>query len=389
MVKQSEKFESWRLILDGIGKNSGASIKTSETLNEGAFVVYEELKKIERFHQEKSAVTVSKIADLKKVILDLTASASGTVPIPTDIRDFVVGNQFKRLVISYYSGIALDRVIQDIADEMKNAKYKDVNDRLKDIFDTEEIKRVDSLIVQYAYQIFDNYVVKGKRIESKDLLNQKGLLHQTIRSTLNQLPQSFDMRTHPEILKLIHFVNDMAVAKDAEAVEKSINSFALPSGSYSIKRTSKFNFSLNSYPGILPAVETTRKGDKRSTAFSFGFTAPVGLSATLCTLRGYSLGLFIPVIDIGAVTRLHFDSDSTSATLPELKFKNFISPGLYLHIGLRKTPLSIHVGGQFGPEVRSLDDSNALSGWESFRYGVGLVLDIPLLNLYTKPRFLN
>lgn len=389
MVKQSEKLRAWHLILDNVGKASGSGIKTSVALNKEAFAVYEEFKKIERFYQERNTTTVSEIRDLKALILALTAPSTSPVPVPGNIKTFVVGDQFKRLVISYYSGIALDRLIDDTAVEMRAANYTDVNGVTKPVFDSDEITRVNSLIVQYAYQIFDNFIVNGNRREDKNLLNHRELVHRTIQSTLNQLPQSFDMRTHPEILKLIHFVNDMAVAKDAEGVETSINSLALPAGSYSIKRTSKFNFSLNTYPGILPAVETARKGDERSTAFSFGFTAPVGISAAIGTRRGYSWGLFVPVIDIGAVTRLRFDSDATSATLPELKFKNFISPGLYLHLGLRKTPLSIHLGGQFGPEVRNLDDSSTHSAWESIRYGVGLVMDITLLNLYTKPRFFN
>jgi hypothetical protein len=391
MLKQTENFKTWHMLVDSIINGRSSGFKITPALTEAAFLIYGELKKIERYDRERNATPLGDVSTLYGYVLGLTTAVSTAPAVPTNVKAIVESNKFKDLLISYYGGVALDNLVIDVTAEMKASTYDVFNSTKKEsIFSNEEINRVDSLIVTYARQIYQTYIIDGHREEGRVLIHQKEILHQTIRNTLDQLPQSFNMRVHPEILKLIHFVNDMAAAKDAEDMEKAIDAFALPSGSYSIKRTSRFNFSLNSFPGLIQAAETSWTASDRSTAFSFGFTAPVGLCAAWGTTRGYSWGVFLPVIDIGAVTRLRLDSDSNSATLPELTFKNFLSPGLYLHFGLKKSPVSFHVGAQFGPEVRRrLDNSSTNDTWESIRYGVGVVLDIPLLNLSTKPRFQN
>lgn len=188
----------------------------------------------------------------------------------------------------------------------------------------------------------------------------------------------------PQVISLVHFINDMALTENAEDAEQAIEAFALPSGSYSVKRKGVFNASVNAYPGFLPAFDHAlgvRKTDSLSGRTSIAFTAPVGLSAAWGTKNGRSIGIFIPVMDIGAVTRFRFSNETSS--LPPLKFSTLFSPGIFFHYGFKKSPLSLNIGAQYGPEIRKVEEEKK---WESVRFGIGIVLDIPLFNLYNIPR---
>ncbi|MBK8196209.1 MAG: hypothetical protein IPK76_24560 [Lewinellaceae bacterium] len=115
-------------------------------------------------------------------------------------------------------------------------------------------------------------------------------------------------------------------------------------------------------------------------------SATVGLSYTIGTEAGRYLGVFVPVIDVGALTVLRF-SDDTSYDLPSLKWGNLISPGLYFVAGFKeKVPLAFGIGGQFGPSLRKVvvqgnqaDPIQELGGW---RIGAFLSVDIPVTYLH-------
>ncbi|MCF2487528.1 hypothetical protein [Dyadobacter sp. CY347] len=309
------------------------------------------------------------------------------------INSLVNKDDFKDLVISYYSNISVSSITVEIEKGMisANSQYSGSGNP---VFSQIEIRKLQTQVTDYSKGLFSNYIVNGKKIESEELENIHRKLDLMLSNNMLSLPDKFNISVNPQVTSLIHFVNDMAVAENAEDIEKAIDAFALPAGSYAIKRVASFNFSVNSYPGILPALERPWKNNlsdntNMGTQFSIGFTAPVGLSGSWGIKKGNSLGFFIPIIDIGAVTRLRLDNNSATSTLPEFKLKNFLSPGLYLHYGFRKTPLSLNIGAQFGPEIRKVMSGSESVSYESMRIGAGLVLDIPLFNLYTKPKFDN
>jgi hypothetical protein len=108
-------------------------------------------------------------------------------------------------------------------------------------------------------------------------------------------------------------------------------------------------------------------------------------------------------VDIGALASFRFDtdkmqnvegSDTTTTTIyqvPEIKLKDIISPGVFFSIGIPKTPLSINLGIQMGPNLRkvsisSTGDEEVVNDYNDriyWRYSASLVVDIPLLNFYT------
>jgi hypothetical protein len=64
----------------------------------------------------------------------------------------------------------------------------------------------------------------------------------TLKNYFSVLPQRFDIGANTTVVSLIQFISDMAVSDSPEAMESAIDKLALPTGSYAIKRASKFNF---------------------------------------------------------------------------------------------------------------------------------------------------
>jgi hypothetical protein len=100
-----------------------------------------------------------------------------------------------------------------------------------------------------------------------------------------------------------------------------------------------------------------------------------------------SLGLFVPIIDVGAVTAYRFN-DANAQNLPELTWSNILSPGLYLTYHLpRKWPIAFGVGGQLGPGLRKVTESGLEVDRSGFRYGAFVAVDIPITYFYLNNRF--
>ncbi|MEP7318166.1 MAG: hypothetical protein ABI921_05485 [Panacibacter sp.] len=193
------------------------------------------------------------------------------------------------------------------------------------------------------------------------------------------------------------FMAALVQAKSSDDVEKTIETFALPTGSSRIKRETDFNVSLNAYVGPYIGGEYLPLLKEKRTSFSAGLTAPVGIAFSWGnkkkeavrngkTVGGKSISIFIPIVDIGSIASFRFADDSSSvASVVELR--NIVSPGLYLYYGLGKCPVSIGVGAQMGPQLRSITakDINVDKNFY-VRFGVSIAVDIPVLNFYTKSR---
>lgn len=293
---------------------------------------------------------------------------------------------FKRIVMSYMVNVNVEALVQQTAGQMDTLSYMDGKVR-RLVFQTADVTYFKSLLLSMADEQYKELVEDNHRT-SADL--QSAALYRLIGFYLADYLKWIPIRTgatlDPRIVSLIHFANDMAQAQTSDDVEKAIEAFALPAGSYSVKRTARSNFSINSFPGVLLAREFSYSNKAKAQAWSIGFTAPVGLNYTAGTPSGWSYGVFVPVIDVGALTRLHLSDANGATALPELTFSNVFSPGLYFSLGFKNAPFSVNIGGQYGPQLKQFDANNQPQYLDSFRFGIGFVLDIPLFNLSTRPR---
>jgi len=188
------------------------------------------------------------------------------------------------------------------------------------------------------------------------------------------------------------FVAEVSKAETSAEVKSAIASVALPVGSARIKRETQRNIALQAYLGGFFGSEFIPELASNSTgAFTAAVHAPVGIAFSLGTKNQTSWTLFFPVIDIGAVTAYRFKDDQTEA-LPDFTFQNILAPGTYLIYGFKHSPISLGVGAQMGPAVRKLSKNEngtidlELNNRINWRIGATLVVDIPLINLSTKPR---
>jgi hypothetical protein len=203
------------------------------------------------------------------------------------------------------------------------------------------------------------------------------------------------------IIKYGSFMAAVAQAETSDEIESAIETAALPSGSSRIKRETPFNVSLNAYAGLFAGYEKIKGVDSNGSKLnSFGVSAPVGISIN----RGHSLffigtgkkgwkenkcswstSLFLTVVDIGALAAFRFANDSTES-VPKIQLKDIISPGVFLSIGVPKTPLSFNVGYQVGPLLREVTQQKNTYEKNYSRVSISLCVDIPLLNFYTKSK---
>jgi hypothetical protein len=197
------------------------------------------------------------------------------------------------------------------------------------------------------------------------------------------------------LLKYGTFISTVATAQNSDDVKNAIEAAVLPVGSASIKRETDFNISLNAFIGPFGGGEYLPAKTDNQLAFSTGLTAPVGLAFSWGNLKcdktssnvgGKSFSIFIPVIDVGAMAAFRIN-DSQSNIASEVKLKNIIAPGLYFYHGFAKCPVSIGYGAQVGPQLRSINSTSANINENIYvRFGVNLVVDIPMLNLYTETK---
>lgn len=181
------------------------------------------------------------------------------------------------------------------------------------------------------------------------------------------------------------FMADVINAESSDDVKQALEAAAAPPGSSRVKRELEFNLSLNSYLGIGGGIERLLDADENAVRPTVGLSVPVGLafSFKLPKSQRGSYSLFFPILDIGAVTAFRFDD--TNNELPELEFKNFISPGAYLNYNFYKAPLTMGLGWQYGPQARGVDGITGKTS-RSWRFLFNLTIDVPIFNLINGDR---
>lgn len=215
------------------------------------------------------------------------------------------------------------------------------------------------------------------------------------------------------LFKYGSFMAAMVQAKESSEVETAIEAFALPAGSARVKRETVRNISINAYTGLYVGYEQIKglDGSKCWQFNSYGVTAPVGVSASwgnkflfFANAKGWSSSVFLSLIDVGALAAFRFTNDTTvlktsattqdtavTAQTPGIQLRQIISPGLFVSLGIPKTPLSVNFGAQIGSNLRKVTLLNNTPELEFgdrmyVRYSVSLCVDIPILNLYTKSK---
>ncbi len=180
----------------------------------------------------------------------------------------------------------------------------------------------------------------------------------------------------------------VAQAKNSDEVENAIETFALPTGSYRIKKESNWNVSANAFCGFYGGYESIQpfRLENNQAIKSFGITAPIGIAVSK-GIPGWSssVSLFASIIDLGAITAFRFENDTTKS-LSKIELRDIVSPGLFISFGLPKIPVSLNIGYQMAALLRSVDETENTYGPNYARISASICVDIPIVNIYTKTK---
>lgn len=181
------------------------------------------------------------------------------------------------------------------------------------------------------------------------------------------------------------FMVDILSAQDANDVSGIIQQYALPVGSFRMKRYSAFALDINAFPGLYIGIESGLNNSLKENGV-VGVTAPIGIAASwgkLGNREGQAFSLFFPVIDIGAAFSYRWGNESGG--FPNtLKWRQILSPGVHAVYGFEDLPISIMLGAQFLPRLRDISDNGFTVKTEQsvWHFGVSAVVDIPLFNIH-------
>jgi hypothetical protein len=190
-----------------------------------------------------------------------------------------------------------------------------------------------------------------------------------------------------KIDKFSGFSSGIVSAKTSAEVSKVISNFAAPPASFISKRQeSGIRLTLGAMPGLSFAYEKLDTlGASDGYKANVGLSLPIGLDVTTRLYEGKtgkraSIGLFLQVIDLGAM--LNYRLQSSASTLPDkVGWSAIFSPGVSLSYGFPDSPWNIQVGYQRGPELRKITKEGNGALFPSDRYQIRLAYDIPLLRI--------
>ena len=180
------------------------------------------------------------------------------------------------------------------------------------------------------------------------------------------------------------FMTDVINAKNSDDIKVCIKKYAAPPTSFILKREYRTTFSITGQPGYFASGEKL-DGKHQNFAFVSGITLPMGFELTFKTQNikenSGSIGFFAQLVDLGAV--LNFRVGDSSSTLPnKINFQQVFSPGGSITYGFKNSPLTIGIGYQYTPQLRSISLNNGNQIFPNgHRIFLRLAWDIPLVNI--------
>lgn len=192
------------------------------------------------------------------------------------------------------------------------------------------------------------------------------------------------MATSGSYTRSMIFISQLGTIEDAEDMEVLLQAYALPIGSSSIKRHSKFNLSVNGYVGLTGGIETAYGSLENQTKGNVGLAAPIGISSTF---NNGKLTGFISFIDLGTMVNQRLNNDT--AYYNNLQFEHFFSPGLGFFGNIYKMPITIGCNFNYIPNLRTIKYNNngatiTNTNTSVTRLNVSVLIDIPFFTLYNK-----
>jgi hypothetical protein len=280
--------------------------------------------------------------------------------------------------------------INTVRDSIRAGNYQDYIGQMNGILAT-AIAFLPESKLQKSTQTYLTLSQQILKIHQAAESRQYNVVLNNLVQTLSSLyPKPEDAPFSASLSKVMYygsFMIEICNARDERQVQRIMNTYAMPVGSYSVKRKSEFSIGVQAYVGGFGGGEwlTTATTEQRL-AGNVAFAAPIGIDIAKGNANGSSFSCFITAVDLGALVSFRM-GDSNINTLPEVRWENVLAPGIQFMYGLPKSPLSIGIGGQIAPALRKYSANGLTTNTNSaFRLGATVAIDIPIFNLYTKNR---
>jgi|GEM_PF-646521 len=198
------------------------------------------------------------------------------------------------------------------------------------------------------------------------------------------LDKKYIERYGEQLVKLTSFFGDVIATSDATQLANVIESYALPPTSYKVKHRMAASVDINAYVGAFGAYMFASSTSSLKKQLTGGITAPIGVTIKN---NGWlrKVHMNVQLIDLGNIVN-HYLVTPDSAYNKEVHFTEVFSPGINLLLPIKNTPLVIF-GGISGLPLRShmqgdiIINNKIIDVWT---VKLGIKLDIPLLNLYSR-----
>lgn len=186
---------------------------------------------------------------------------------------------------------------------------------------------------------------------------------------------------------------DIVYAKTPDEMKTAIRSGLAPVGGYELKQSDrKWTVAVNAMPGVHVGYEWYRPSTplKDKGAFAGYIFAPVGIDVTRGFGGKFSLGLFIPILDLGTLVAVRGSTpkpaDETRPVQAENQvsdpegptFRRFFAPGAYLHTSIIG-PFVFGAGASVVPDALVLETSQADRKLQALRFGTFVAVDATLI----------
>jgi hypothetical protein len=209
-----------------------------------------------------------------------------------------------------------------------------------------------------------------------------------LQEVLAALPATERFVLPAEAVRLLSVGAELAAARNADEAAAVMDGFLAPAGAWRAKGLRPFNASVTGLVGLSGGVEWPVYGS--GPGARGGLFAPVGVDFTGRLSGGWSLGVFIPLIDLGALLPYSYNEGASTRTSSgamttqnrEFDPLRFVAPGLYVRAGVARTPLVLGLGASYQPGAYSLtqggDATSAREG--AFTVQGFLAVDVTLWN---------
>ena len=256
----------------------------------------------------------------------------------------------------------------------------------KDNFRFEDTQQMSVFATQITDFVFTKW---GKRLKGKLREKVYTIIRDEMARLLTKAPDDF--------IKIAVFVTEVAQASSAEQIQAVLDANILPVGSFRMKRRPyQSSLFLQGFAGFNGGYEFLNRAgaDVDYDGFQGGLFLPIGFEYTFSGTKPAYHGLFVSLLDVGAVGSFNLSNDD-DLDVPSLRWDQVFSPGLFYTRGFKKIPVTWGAGLRYTPALRKIDvgdedpvavallDGKTLS---ALQFNVFIAVDVPLVRLLVRKK---